>query len=370
MSFDVPYPADYGGAIDVYYKIKSLWEAGCEIYLHCYEYGRGQAPELEKYCKQVWYYQRNTGIGGLSLTLPYIVSSRKDNDLLKSLQETDAPILFEGVHTTAFLSHPSLRSRYKAIRTHNVEHDYYLQLYKKESSGFKRMYYRREAALLKRYEAGLNDAQAFFSLSMADNAYFRKVYPSAVSAFVAPFHGYDEVKSIPGTGEYCLYHGNLSHPENIEAAVFLLREVFSKIQMPIIIAGKNPANDFSDDLVRACKHAVNCELIANPHESKMEELIRNAHIHVLPTFQQSGMKLKLLNSLFGGRHVIANDAMLYGTGLQTACSIANNKEEFITRINELAQRPFTGQDIEWRKERLKPYDKKDNAKLLLAKINH
>ena len=82
------------------------------------------------------------------------------------------------------------------------------------------------------------------------------------------------------------------------------------------------------------------------------------------------LSVLLLNSLFGGRHVIANDAMLYGTGLQTACSIANNKEEFITRINELAQRPFTGQDIEWRKERLKPYDKKDNAKLLLAKINH
>ena len=212
VSFDVPYPADYGGAIDVYYKIKSLWGAGCEIYLHCYEYGRGHAAELEKYCKQVWYYQRNTGLAGLSLTLPYIVSSRNDDNLLKRLQDIDAPILFEGVHTTAFLSHPSLRNRYKAIRTHNVEHEYYQQLYKKEASGFKRIYFKREAALLKKYEARLNDAQAFFALSMADNAYFGKEYPTATNVFLAPFHGYDEVNSMPGTGEYCLYHGNLSHP--------------------------------------------------------------------------------------------------------------------------------------------------------------
>ncbi|MEI7802398.1 MAG: mannosyltransferase, partial [Bacteroidota bacterium] len=39
ISFNVPYPPDYGGVIDVYYKIKALKEAGVKIHLHCYEYG-------------------------------------------------------------------------------------------------------------------------------------------------------------------------------------------------------------------------------------------------------------------------------------------------------------------------------------------
>ena len=43
VSFDVPYPPDYGGAIDVYYKLKALHEEGIKIYLHCFEYGRGES---------------------------------------------------------------------------------------------------------------------------------------------------------------------------------------------------------------------------------------------------------------------------------------------------------------------------------------
>jgi hypothetical protein len=136
--------------------------------------------------------------------------------------------------------------------------------------------------------------------------------------------------------------------------------------MPVVIAGKNPAKDISD----ACNQLTNCKLVSNPSTTAMDELIQNAHIHVLPTFQQSGMKLKLLSALFGGRHVLANEAMLYGTGLQPACNIANSKAAFITRINELSQQPFTQQDILQRKEQLKPYDKSNNAKLLLAIINH
>ena len=112
-----------------------------------------------------------------------------------------------------------------------------------------------------------------------------------------------------------------------------------------------------------------CKLVSNPNTEAMGELIQNAHIHVLPTFQQSGMKLKLLSALFGGRHVLVNDAMLHGTGLRAACNIANDKDGFIAKINDLAQQPFTQQDILYRKEQLKPYDKCNNAKLLLDIIN-
>ena len=38
VSFDVPYPPDYGGAIDIYYKIATLNNLGIKIYLHCFQY--------------------------------------------------------------------------------------------------------------------------------------------------------------------------------------------------------------------------------------------------------------------------------------------------------------------------------------------
>ncbi|MDL2222466.1 hypothetical protein LJB98_00015 [Bacteroidales bacterium OttesenSCG-928-M11] len=58
ISFNIPYPPNYGGVIDVFYKLKTLSENGINIILHTYEYGRKQAPELEKYCKKVYYYKR------------------------------------------------------------------------------------------------------------------------------------------------------------------------------------------------------------------------------------------------------------------------------------------------------------------------
>ena len=38
ISFQVPYPPNYGGAIDVYYKLQSLKEEGYYIILHTYQY--------------------------------------------------------------------------------------------------------------------------------------------------------------------------------------------------------------------------------------------------------------------------------------------------------------------------------------------
>ena len=54
---------------------------------------------------------------------------------------------------------------------------------------------------------------------------------------------------------------------------------------------------------------------ANPSKERMDALIHNAQIHMLITFQDTGLKLKLLNSLFAGRHTIVNHLMLAGSGL-------------------------------------------------------
>jgi len=59
ISFDIPFPANYGGVIDVFYKIKNLANAGIKIHLHCFEYGdRKHSSELESICYRVYYYPR------------------------------------------------------------------------------------------------------------------------------------------------------------------------------------------------------------------------------------------------------------------------------------------------------------------------
>lgn len=363
VSFDVPYPADYGGAIDVYYKIKALKNAGVEIYLHCFEYGRGEQSHLKELCREVWYYPRNTGLKGFSLNKPYIVNSRKQNLLLTRLQEIDAPILFEGVHTTYYLNHPALQHHRKAIRIHNIESDYYKQLATRENNLIKKSYYNIESGLLDYYERKMNAAEAFFSLSMDDEKHFAGMYPLAIHRFIAPFHPYNKVTSLSGTGNYCLYHGNLSHPENIEAALFLLTRVFNKTDIPFIIAGRNPANIIKEH----CNVHNHCKLIANPSQDEMSRLIANAQIHVMPTFQQSGMKLKLLYALYNGRHIIATPQMIAGTGLNELCTTSNTPTDFINNINYLMPVEFTDTDITKRETALQlHYTNTANAQKIIT----
>ena len=62
VSFDIPYPANYGGVIDVFFRIKELHKRGVKIHLHCFEYGREHSDYLESFCYSVNYYKRETKI--------------------------------------------------------------------------------------------------------------------------------------------------------------------------------------------------------------------------------------------------------------------------------------------------------------------
>ena len=44
VSFDVPYPPNYGGVIDVFYKLKALFDLGIEIYFHTFVESFGFHP--------------------------------------------------------------------------------------------------------------------------------------------------------------------------------------------------------------------------------------------------------------------------------------------------------------------------------------
>jgi hypothetical protein len=343
LAFNIPYPPDYGGVIDIFYKVKALSECGVSVYLHCFEYDRPKDVELEKYCAKVFYYPRKSGLRYQLSNKPYIAITRTNNQLINNLSLNNHPIIFEGLHTCFYLDHPSLSSRIKLVRTHNVEHDYYLNLYQSEQNIIRKIFFRLEACKLKSYEKILKNAAHLLCISPNDNFYFDQQYGH--SHFIPAFHPFNEIKSKTGKGEYILFHGNLSVSENIQAVEFLLKHILNKVNQKVIIAGKNPG----DKLIKRISQFPHIQLISNPEMEEMEALIQNAHICILPTFQDTGLKLKLLASLFSGRFCIANSAMIHKTGLEHLCHLADTPEEMIQSINSLFLQDFTEEEIEARK---------------------
>ena len=102
VSLDNPFPPNYGGAIDVFYKIKSLSTLNCKIFLHCFYSDRKQQQELKKYCEQVFYYPRKKSLKSFVFSKnPFLIQSRYAKSLIKNLKKFDYPILFDGLQSTA-----------------------------------------------------------------------------------------------------------------------------------------------------------------------------------------------------------------------------------------------------------------------------
>ena len=360
VSFDIPFPPNYGGVIDVFYKIKAFHQLGQKVTLHCFQYNQRKPDKtLLQYCDKVHYYPRDKSIRSLSLKTPFIVKSRKHNQLLQNLQQDNNPILFEGLHSCYYLSHPLLKERFKMVRAHNVEAEYYSILANNETNLLKRGYYFTESFLLRQYEKNLMHSDLIMAISPNDHQYFSKKFKKTY--YLPVFHNQESITIQEGKGTYALYHGNLSVNENITAAMFLLEKIIPSTSIAWMMAGKNPP----PLLQQRCKEK-NVQLIPNSSHEQMQQLLQNAHVNVLPTFQPTGIKLKLLNALHSGRYCIANDFMVQNTGLAPLCLIANNPEAFIQHLHNIQDQSFTQPMIETRKRLLKEkFDNIENARKLL-----
>ncbi len=344
IAFDIPVPANYGGAIDVFYKLKSFNETGVKVILHCFEYDRSKSEELESLCHKIHYYKRKISKAKLFRRKPYIVVTRSSEDLLINLLKDNYPIVFEGLHTCYHLDNRYLINRIKIVRTHNIEHDYYNGLANVEKNIFKRYYFLNEASKLVRFQKVLYHANGIAAISDNDKQYFEKKFRRVNR--ISAFHPDEKINIREGRGEFALYHGSLEVGENNEAAMFLTEKIFNDIEFPLYIAGNRP----SKELIETATKYPNIKILSNLDASKISELIREAQINILPTFQETGIKLKLLAALYKGRHCIVNSPMVVKTGLADLCHVHDSVEDLKKCVKQLFDKDFESESIEKRED--------------------
>lgn len=365
VSFNIPYPPDYGGVMDVFYKISALKEQGIGIILHSFSYGRGRSRTLERECLRVYYYRRDLNLFHLLRRDPFIVLSRSSSSLLENLLSDTNPVIFEGLHTTRFLNHPALEGRMKMVRTHNIEHIYYKNLAVNEKNPLRKLFFRREAKKLERYETVLSGASLLLTISPGDTEYFHDRYGKTL--FVGPFHPGKGCVTAEGKGDYILLHGDFSTAENDAGALYLLREIAPRLRHKIVVAGKRP----SDEMIRTASRLPNIRMVPNPSQAQMNELLANAQVCLLNASQPSGMKLKLINALCAGRHVVASQAVVAGSGLGSICSTVSYPDNWITLSERLMHEEFTAEMREERNRVLSGVaDNTANATRIIDAVNH
>lgn len=346
VSFDIPCPVNYGGVIDVFFKLKALVERGIKVHFHCFEYGREHSERLEALCETTQYYKRDMSFWKAFSKIPYIVTSRISEDLIQDLLKDDYPIILEGLHSCGVLLDPRMKGRKIFVRSHNVEHDYYQYLAETEKNLRKKQFLKIESRKLRRFESILAEATGVLAISNKDYEYFKQKFDNVY--LIPAYAGFDKVDVLEGQGDFVLYHGKLDISENYNAAEFLIKEVFRGSDIKLKIAGMNPPRY----LVKLIENERNIELIENPEDDVLQDLIRNAQINILVTAQSTGLKLKLLNALFNGRYCVVNDKMVEGLDINDLCIVANTADEMKTVVSDLMTKPFVEEQVEIRKSRM------------------
>ena len=346
VSFDIPCPVNYGGVIDVFFKLKALVERGFKVHFHCFEYGREHSERLEALCVETKYYKRDMSFWKAFSKIPYIVTSRMSDDLILDLLKDDYPIILEGLHSCGVLLDKRMKGRKIFVRSHNVEHEYYQYLAETEKNLRKRQFLKMESRKLRRFESIMAEATGILAISNKDYEYFKERFDNVY--LIPAYAGFDKVDVLEGQGDFVLYHGKLDVSENYNAAEFLVKEVFKGSGIKLKIAGMNPPRY----LVKLIENERNIELIENPEDDVLQDLIRNAQINILVTAQSTGLKLKLLNALFNGRYCVVNDKMVEGLDINDLCIVANTADEMKTVVSDLMTKPFVEEQVEIRKSRM------------------
>jgi len=344
-----PWPDDTGGARDMFDRLKMLHQNGIRIHLH-YFTAKDTPTTLEvlsPYCVSIHSYPKKLTWGKLLNGLPYILACRTSTALRNWLSADSHPILFDGIHTTESLSALAKPGRKMVVRMHNNEVFYYRELARTKKNLWKRIYFLWESIQLHRWIKKLPAGLSLGCIQEHEKNRLQTLYPN-LSTFLLPPVIPQSVVSQVGSGGYCLYHGDLSVATNERSAIWLLKRVFAKLKLPLVIAGKSPSPKL-EKLVHFYQHAC---LVANPSRRELIDLIGKAQINVLPASTRSGIKLKIFDALQYGRHCVINQEMRASAPWTDSCVVVSNDEEMVEQLRKLYVTPFTKEQFEARRTRL------------------
>ena len=114
------------------------------------------------------------------------------------------------------------------------------------------------------------------------------------------------------------------------------------------------ASDSNEAFVKnAIGKSENIEFVFLKSFTHLQELLEGAHINIIISFQKSGTKLKLINSLFNSRFCIINENIIDDTKVADFCIKITDKDDLISKIDALIVSPYA--DYESRKNSLENY---------------
>jgi len=332
ISPDVPFPDNYGGALDIWKRVVYLKSMGFLVHLVSLYRDDSRLKEFEaseqfnlvdvhvavKYrpqfsLKMLWY--------PVAMTIRSIAP--RDLEILKHklLPRYDYALVENSKNMLAFTDikdFAGLQCGKTYVRMQNCEWEYYDYMASAETKLWKKLFFITESIKFKFFEKKLatdNAVDGLLFISERDMKFYGSVTDKSVvlPVFLSPT---EKEVNFSTRENLLLFIGNLELSDNVAAVEKLYAYLKDWLALhpdcKLVIAGKNKSgmNPFSSF------DAKNVEVLFNiPHQQK-EQLIEDAKVFCSFSMNPAGVKLKTLEGASAGLPILANNNACDGSGLE------------------------------------------------------
>jgi polysaccharide biosynthesis protein PslH len=343
VSSDFPYPANHGGRVDIWERIKMLKELNYEVYLISTinsEPNEEDIKEVKKYVKEISLSRRNVNLNNLFSIIPFQMKSREGLKYINDISGTFDYILLEGEYVFPVLKNKNIEGKKIILRVHNDELIYLKSLFNSTKRILKKVYYFTEYSKFKIVKTNITkyiDNYLFISNDEHNN--FKLTNSRANTIFLPPEVNENELKSRTLDSSKVLFIGSLFMENNKEAIKWYIEKVHSKVSnldYELLIAGNSRGEDISW-LTALIEKYKNIKIYDSP--SDLEFLYEQCSIFINPMQNGAGVKLKTIEAIKNGLPVVSTSVGIEGTGLidPETVYITDYPEEYARKIDDLLQ---------------------------------
>lgn len=367
----IPFPPNKGDKIRSFHLLQHLSQH-YRVFLGCFiddAFDEQYVSELQNWCEAVCCIRLHktaamlrglTGfITGKAITLPYFFHpkmQRWTNNIIQQQQIQQVLIyssaMAQYVQNSTFLTN-------KVIDFVDIDSDKWLQ-YSERSQGIKRWFYRRESALLQRYEIAIcHKFNTSLFVSEDEAAAFRKLLkPKARCNVYSVNNGVDldyfnpsaafAKAEVPLPQDFIVFTGAMDYWANVDAVCWFSKEVWPTLQqqypnLSFVIVGGNPHQD-----VKAL--ASYPGIIVTGRVKDVRHYISSAAFVVAPMLIARGIQNKILEAMAMNKTVVCTTMAMEGINAPTSehALIADGSTAFIDAcLQSLAKQEVHNTNRQW-----------------------
>ena len=223
------------------------------------------------------------------------------------------------------------------VRAHNVEYDYYKNIYRLDNTI--KNYVRYKLAYINEKYV-INNADAVICLSQKDCERFKELYacpsqklfinPVCLGQILDDFR--EEYIDLPS--KYFLITGSLWYGANCEGIIWFINKVWKRFSLDercgysLVLAGSRP----SKKLKKIVNELDDVYIVDSP--KRMTKIFQNAYIYIAPILSGAGMKVKVAEALSYGLNIFATEHALQGYDIDEGLWCLKNEEDFISAMKK------------------------------------